>query len=131
MPVDPLAVRYPVGTTVLPPKPAPVLAMPKLSMAEEAFHVRARFSKVCNPHADYTGGVDAKVKKAEAEDRRAKLEQSVLAHVKATGGATRAQISDRIHATLKRTGAAIFVLSKAGKLTKGERISEGWVWVAA
>ncbi len=131
MPIEPHAVRYSVGKPVLPPKHAPVLAMPKLSMAEEARFVRARFSKVCNPHADYTAVSGNKLKKVEAEDRKVKLEQAVLAQVKVTGGATRAQLSNRIHATPKRVGQAIFRLSNAGKLTKGERISEGWVWVAA
>jgi len=131
MPIEPYAVRYPVGKPALPPKHAPVLAMPKLSMAEEARFVRARFSKVCNPHADYTAVSGNKLKKVEAEDRKVKLEQAVMAQVKVTGGATRAQLSSRIHATPKRIGCIIALLAKAGKLTKGQRGREGWVWVVA
>lgn len=59
---------------VMPPRPAPVIPMPKLSMAEEAAQVRARFRRTWGPQDSRASGEEANAKsKMAAEARRDEL----------------------------------------------------------
>ena len=131
MTIEPYAARFQIGQKVIPPKTDKKIEKPIMSMEKEAELVRARFHQVCSPRTDYAGagGYGQEARKAEAEDRQARLEKAILAHVKATGGATRAQISARINAPPKRIGAIMVILNKSGKLIKHQRTRDGWIWI--
>lgn len=96
MSLEPYAVRTVCIRPVMPPKPAPKTLAPKLSMAEDAKRCNARLNR--DRGCIETGQAANAIRMIEAEIRRAKTAEAVLALLQA-GPCSRVQIQERLHLT--------------------------------
>lgn len=110
---------YTVQTSrVMPPKPAPVIPQPKLSMAEEAKQVRARFLSTWGPCRTSPSDDDVNaLRQQQAIAEREELAQRVLAML-TDAPRTSADLREALDATENRLRAAIRILRDKGQVTK-------------
>lgn len=131
MSVEPYAVRFQIGTRVMPPAESKTPARPKLTMMQDAALIRARFKRVMGSYFEQGGDNEANIRrKDEAQQRRAALAKGILTMTAETG-ATVDQISKAMNATEHQVKQVLRRLGKEGKVKTIRRNRGGWLWVKA
>lgn len=128
MTIEPLSVRFTIGTKVIPPKMAKPIPMPKLSMAQEAKHVRDRFNAKWGKFS--SNGCEADPNNArsrEAAERRVTIAAAIEKLLK-SGPLTRSDIMSKLRLTENPAREAMKDLANAGKITIGVRTRAGHLW---
>jgi hypothetical protein len=86
MSIEPYAIRFAIGTKVMPPKQHKPVPTPKLSMADEAKAVNARFKRKWGAYSQYPDGNDPnEARRIEAADRCENIEAVILAMLQQYG----------------------------------------------
>ena len=131
MTIEPSSVRFTIGTKVLGPKMAKPIPQPKLSMAQEAKLVRARFNA---KWGRYTGSPDIggcpnesrhRVSIAEREALAAKALALITTHPRSS-----AEMREHFGMSENKMGAALGMLRSQGKVFT-KRLGGGTMWYAA
>ena len=132
MSIEPQNVRFTIGTKAIPPKPHRVIPMPKLSMAEEAALVRARFNKKWGRYADYSehDNDPNEARRVEAQDRRDRITAMILALLAQNGPMTAKAIWAQMREPEEQIRYVMRLMDKAGKIVMGRRTREGHLWAA-
>lgn len=132
MSIEPQHVRFTIGTKVVPPKPSKPIPQPKLSMAEEAALVRARFNKKWGRYADYSehDNDPNEARRVEAQDRRDRITAMILALLAQNGPMTAKAIWAQMREPEEHIRHVMRLLDKAGKIVMGRRTREGHLWTA-
>jgi len=126
--VEPCNVRFHIGTKVIGPKQAKTIPQPKLSMAQEAKLVRARFNA---KWGRYTGSPDNGGDPNESRHRQSIAEREALA-AKALALITArprssAEMREHFGMSENKMRAALGMLRSQGKVIVG-RQGGGAIW---
>ena len=113
---------------LLPPKPEPRILSPKLSMAEEAKHVRDRFRA---KWPSVYGGAAANLAKME-DGRQRQIELVArITELLQQGPMSARQLMDATDTSKGRICAALKQMQDKGTITKGQRTQAGYMWMLA
>lgn len=132
MTIEPCNVRFTIGTKVVGPKQAKPIPMPKLSMAQEAKLVRARFNAKWGKYT--SNGCEADPNNArsrEAAERRVTVAASIEKLLRKEGPLTRSGIMSKLRLTDNPAREAMRELTKSGRIVMGARTREGHLWGVA
>ena len=132
MSIEPYAIRFTIGTRVMPPKQHKPLPTPKLSMADEAKAVNARFKRKWGVHAEYPNGNDPnEARRIEAADRRENIEAVILAMLQQHGPMTAKDLWRQMHEPEEQIRHVMRILDKQKRIVMGRRTRDGHLWSAA
>ena len=114
---------------VMPPKPATVIPQPRLSMAEEAKQVRARFRNAWGTFSAKGGGDEANIRRqqqalAEREDLAARALAMITERRR-----MKAEMLEALDTTENRLRQALQLLRDAGKVAVKREGAAAW-WAA-
>jgi hypothetical protein len=124
--IDPSSAYTVLRRPLLPPKPAPRILSPKLSMVDEAAQVRARFRA---KWPALSGGASANAERSEeGRQRQAELVSRVTDLLSQHGPMTAQQLMAATDVSKSRMGAAIQRMQDNGKIAKGARTNNGYLW---
>ena len=114
----------------MPPKPSKPIPQPKLSMAEEAALVRARFNKKWGRYADYSehDNDPNEARRVEAQDRRDRITAMILALLAQNGPMTAKAIWAQMREPEEQIRYVMRLMDKAGKIVMGRRTRDGHLW---
>lgn len=127
--IEPSAVRFTIGTKVIPPKQHKPVQRPKLSMPAEAAQVRARFNKKWGRYAQYTEGNDPnEARRILAQDRRERMAAVIMALINQHGEMTLKAISVQLNEPDEQIRYVMRIMGQRQQIVMGRRTRDGHVW---
>lgn len=117
MTIEPSSVRFTIGTKTIPPKPAPRILSPKLSMAEDARQCNARLRWEVGFYCPQASGQESNnASHAEAVARKEALAQRFLALL-SQGPMPSSALEAATQTSENLTAGALRLLRKRGLVT--------------
>lgn len=117
---------------VLPPKPGPRSLQPRMSMAEDAMRIRARYRKTWGETRDGGPGLSANEKRMiEARERRERFATQILALLADSPLLPTRKIEKIINLSHEQTRTILATMRKEGTVIMRKNANGHSLWVAA